>query len=163
LRAFWDERRKQEYAVGIGFDEFAAEAGPRLRRAFAARGLDRAADATSEALAFAWAEWDRVVEMENALGYLYRVGISRTRRLWERRPPKLPSPESIGLPDIEPNLIPALRALPDTQRTAVWLVHACGWSYTDTAAAMGIGISTVGTHVTRGLAALRRSLGVEVP
>lgn len=148
--------------MGKGFEEFAAEMEPRLRRAFGARGLERAADATSEALAYAWTEWDRVVEMENAAGYLYRVGISRTRRLWERRPPTLPSPESIGLPDVEPSLIPALRALPDTQRTAVWLVHACGWSYAETAIAMGIGASTVGTHVARGLASLRKTLGVEV-
>ena len=62
------------------FDEFAGEARPRLMRAFVAvRGADGAADATAEALAYGWENWDRVRVMANPMGYLYRVGRSRTR------------------------------------------------------------------------------------
>jgi RNA polymerase sigma factor (sigma-70 family) len=67
---------------------------------------------------------------------------------------------SIGLPDIEPGLVPALKRLSDQQRTAVWLVHACDWSHAEAAEAMGISPSTVSTHVTRALAALRDRLEV---
>ena len=88
--------------------------------------------------------------MANPIGYLYRVGQSRPRR---RRPPALPSPEAIGLPDVEPALIPALLRLPETQRVAVWLVHACQWRYGEVAEALNTTTSMVGNHVSRGLAA----------
>jgi DNA-directed RNA polymerase specialized sigma24 family protein len=93
--------------------------------------------------------------MENPAGYLYRVGQSRTKA---RKEGVLPSPAAVGLPDIEPALVPALLAPPETQRTAVWLVHACGWSYAECAAAMEVSVSAVGTHVSRALAALRAAL-----
>ncbi len=96
--------------------------------------------------------------MENPVGYLYRVGTTRSTP--QRAPLTLPAPESIGVPDIEPALIPALLALPEKQRAAVWLVHSCQWTYAEVAEALGIGTSTVGTHVSRALAALRSELEV---
>ena len=74
----------------------------------------RSLDAVSEATAYAWEHWHEVRAMENPAGYLYRVGQSRTRT---RKLAALPQPEVVGLPDIEPALIPALLALPETQRT----------------------------------------------
>ncbi|MCP4959140.1 MAG: hypothetical protein GY925_07705 [Actinomycetia bacterium] len=63
-------------------------AEPRLRRAFLGTvGVDRMPDAVSEALAFAWEHWDRVAVMGNPVGYLFRVGQSRTRN---RKRPRLP-------------------------------------------------------------------------
>lgn len=140
------------------FEEFARSARPRLLRALAGcRGGD-AVEATAEALAYAWEHWADVCRMGNPVGYLYRVGQSRTRR---RRPPELPAPESIGVPEVEPGLVPALLRLPETQRTAVWLVHACGWSYAEVADAMRTTTSMVGNHVSRALGRLREELEVE--
>jgi DNA-directed RNA polymerase specialized sigma24 family protein len=140
-----------------GFELFARVARPRLVRALAPVRGEEAADGAAEALAYAWEHWDRVGAMANPIGYLYRVGQSRTRR---RRPPALPSPETIGLPDVEPALIPALLRLPDTQRLAVWLVHACQWRYGEVAEALNTTTSMVGNHVSRGLARLRQQLEV---
>jgi RNA polymerase sigma-70 factor (ECF subfamily) len=141
------------------FDDFVREVEPRLRRAFVGcRGVDGAREATAEALAYAWEHRARVLAMENPAGYLYRVGQSRTKA---RRRVALPSPTDLRLPDVEPALIPALLALPDQQRTAVWLVHACGWTYAEAADAMEISRSAVGTHVSRALDALRRALEVD--
>ena len=140
------------------FDRFVAEVRPRLIRALAGCvGPADAADAASEAITYAFEHWPRLREMDNPAGYLYRVGRSKMRR---RRTPVLPAPASLGVPDVEPALIPALLALPDTQRTAVWLVHACEWRYAEVAEAMGISVSMVGNHVSRGLESLRRRLGV---
>jgi DNA-directed RNA polymerase specialized sigma24 family protein len=140
------------------FDAFAEEVRPRLLRAFAGcRGRNGAPDATAEALAYAWEHWMTVREMDNPAGYLYRVGLSRTR---SRKRPVLSPPERLGLPEIEPALIPALLALPETQRTAVWLVHACQWRYTEVAEAMGTSVSMVGNHVHRGMKRLRARLEV---
>jgi RNA polymerase sigma-70 factor (ECF subfamily) len=140
------------------FEEFVRVARPRLLRAFAGlRGRD-AGEAAAEALGWAWEHWDDVRGIENPIGYLYRVGQSRTRA---RPIPELPPPSSIGIPEIEPALIPSLLRLPESQRTAVWLVHACGWSYADVAQAMDTTTSTVGNHVSRALQRLRRDLEVE--
>lgn len=137
------------------FERFAGGARARLVRAYiGVRGED-APDAAAEALAYAWEHWPRVEVMANPVGYLYRVGLSRTRR---RRTPRLPLPESLGLPEIEPRLIPALLQLPETQRAAVWLVHGCQWRYSEVAEALGTSTSMVGNHVSRGLARLRHDL-----
>jgi RNA polymerase sigma-70 factor (ECF subfamily) len=94
------------------FETFVEEGRPRLARALAAcRGQD-APEAVAEALAFAWEHWQEVSAMENPIGYLFRVGQSRTR---QRRSVHLPPPASLGLPDVEPGLVPALLALPHTQ------------------------------------------------
>ena len=141
------------------FERFAAEVRPRLIRAFVpSRGLDGAADAAAEALAHGFEHWEKVREMQNPAGWLYRVGQSRTR---VRKVPLLPPPESVGVPDIEPQLVPALAALPETQRTAVWLVHACEWTYAETAEALGTSVSMVGNHVSRALKQLRDHLEVD--
>ncbi len=140
------------------FEQFVVIMRPRLVRAFVGFcGVDRASDAASEALLYALEHWDRVSVMDNPAGYLFRVGQSRIR---QRRVPTLPPPSDVGLPDVEPALIPALLRLPMTQRTAVWLVHGCGWSYRDTAAALETSESMVGNHLTRGIGLLRRELGV---
>lgn len=94
-------------------------------------------------------------DLSNSAGYLYRVAQSRSRT---KKQGHLPSTGEVGLPDVEPDLVPALLELPDRQRVAVWLVHGCGWSYAECATAMGISTSAVGTHVSRALGALRRRL-----
>ena len=144
----------------VDFDEFVVEVRPRLTRAFVpCVGTADAADAAAEALVYAFEHWETLRTMANPAGYLYRVGRSRVRA---RKVPQLPAPDALGLPDVEPRLIPALLALPDSQRTAVWLVHACQWRYSEVAEAMGTSTTMVGNHVSRGLESLRRRLGVDV-
>ena len=141
------------------FERFVVAVEPRLRRALiGCRGVDLAQEAVAEAFAYAWEHWAEVQALDNPAGYLYRVGQSRTRR---RSTPVLPAPESLRIPDVEPALIPALLALPERQRSAVWLVHACGWTYAEAADALDISASAIGTHVGRALERLRRELEVE--
>lgn len=121
------------------FEAFFREVEPRLRRAFTvSHGVDRAGDAVAEALGWAWENWERLQTMENRAGYLYRVGQSRTR---PRKRPRLPEVEAFPVPEVEPGLVPALIELPTSQRTAVWLVHGCGWRHAEVADAMGISTS----------------------
>jgi DNA-directed RNA polymerase specialized sigma24 family protein len=139
------------------FESFAADAGDRLRRAFAGPlGVDGAAEATAEALAWAWENRGKLRSMQNPVGYLYRVGRSRTRR---RTPPAtLPAPVELGVPEVEPGLVPALMTLTERQRTAVWLVHGCQWRHQEVAEAMEISATAVATHVQRALEHLRVKL-----
>jgi RNA polymerase sigma-70 factor (ECF subfamily) len=141
------------------FGAFVAEVEPRLRRAFTLlRGVDDGKDATAEALAWAWQHWDEVQAMANPAGYLYRVGSSRTR---PRRARFAPPPTPADAPGFEPGLVPALTRLSARQRTAVVLIHGCGWTHQEVADALDVSRSSVGTHVDRGMAQLRKELGVD--
>jgi len=141
------------------FSAFVCDVEPRLRRALVGVvGADRAPDAVAEALTWAWENWARVRAMQNPAGYLYRVARSHGRV----RPPKKPTfiaETARSLPDVEPALPSALQALPERQRTVVWLIYACEWSYAEVAEALDISASAVGTHARRGLRSLRSQLG----
>lgn len=137
-------------------EAFVAETEPRLRRALiGAVGVDAAADATAEALVYAWVHWPRVSALDNPVGYLYRVAQSKART--PKQPLLTPPPTRVD-PEPDFELREALLVLPVRQRSAVWLVHGCRWSYAEVADALGITVSTVGSHVARGLQALRARL-----
>ncbi len=141
------------------FEEFVAESEPRLRRALVARyGAERGREAVAEALGWAWAHWGRVQAMTNPVGYLYRVGQSRTRR---RRPAFAAAPASVEMPWIEPGLERAVAGLTEMQRVAVVLVHGFGWTASEVAELLDVKATTVQTHVERALARLRVALEVD--
>lgn len=143
------------------FGEFVAEAEPRLRQALLpVAGAEGVRDAVADALAYAWEHWERVRVMDNPAGYLYRVAQSRLRSR-RRTPIVLPTPEPGRLPDVEPRLPEALAQLTERQRVAVFLVAGCDWTYPQVAALMGISVSSVRNHLSRGLERLRALM--EVP
>ena len=143
------------------FTEFVQEAEPRLRIALAAAlGQQHGRDATAEALAYAWENWERVSGMENPIGYLYRVGRTRGRPSRQRRA-FLPAPVQ-EFPHIEPELPAAVDRLSERQRVAVVLVHGFGMTRPEVADLLGISVSAVNAHVARALTRLRSALGVTV-
>jgi DNA-directed RNA polymerase specialized sigma24 family protein len=153
----------QEEETSSRFDTFAGffrEAEPRLRRALVSHhGHDDGREATAEALAWAYEHWEEVRTMDNPIGYLYRVGSSRARPRRRRRPVfDIPVTSDVY---VEPALATALARLPASQRVAVVLTTAFDWKLREVAELMGVSISTVSTHLDRGLRSLRRSLGVE--
>lgn len=141
------------------FTEFVEQVEPRLRNALIPMlGLDTSREATAEALAYGWEHWDRVREMDNPAGYLYRVALTASRRV-EESTVTLPQVSSGEPPWVEPGLPDALLGLSDRQRTTVWLVHGLGWQQTEVAELLGVSPETVRTHAARGLAKLRAALG----
>jgi RNA polymerase sigma factor (sigma-70 family) len=148
-------------AMPLRFEEFFVAAEPRLRAALSAQyGADVGRDAAAEALTWAYEHWDRVRDMEHPIGYLFRVGQSRTRR--QRRPFLQPVREPVEMPEVEPELERALRLLPERQRVSAVLVHGYGWSHSDVAALFGTSPSTVATHLARAIARLRELMEVEL-
>ncbi len=143
------------------FVRFVGEVEPRLRRALtAAYGSDRGREATAEALAWAWEHRDRLTTMGNPVGYLYRVGQSRSRGRRSRFVIDRPTAED---PWVEPKLEAAVASLPEKQRVTVLLVLGAGWTQTEVADLLGVRHSTVQQHLGRGLAKLRRDLGGSEP
>jgi DNA-directed RNA polymerase specialized sigma24 family protein len=135
------------------FEGFVRGNEPKLRYALvAAYGFEEGRDATAEAFAYAWEHWDRVRQMPNAAGYLFRVAQSRRRR---RRVPVLY--DVAGSPDhlFEPGLPGALAALSQRQRLVVVLVHGLGYTLGEVAELTGMRRTTVQNHGDRGMARLR--------
>jgi len=66
--------------VEEAFARFVEDAEPRLLRALVgAFGSEVGREAARDALAYAWEHWSRVEGMDNPVGYLFRVGQSRSR------------------------------------------------------------------------------------
>ncbi len=140
------------------FTSFVRDAEPRLRQALVARyGPERGREATAEALAYGWEHWDRVGQMHNPAGYLYRVGQSRGRL--RRGVVRLPPPPHYSDPVVEPALPRALARLSGRQRTAVILVHGFAWTQEEVADFMEVSVSTVRNHLRRGMDKLRDTIG----
>jgi len=144
----------------LTFAEFHARAEPKLRRALIARyGGEVGREAAAEALAYGWENWHRVRAMDNPIGYLYRVGQSRSRRLWPRRAVFETGPDPV-LPRVEPGLPAALNKLSPRQRQAVVMVHGFEYTHQEVADLLGISRSSIQNHVERGLSKLRSELEV---
>lgn len=144
------------------FTRFVKETESRLSYALAAAyGIEIGAEATADALAWAWEHWDRVKSMTNPGGYLYRVGQSKARRYTR---PRVLFPQVVPLSEqsIAPELPGALSMLSKNQRVAVVLIHGLGYTEREVAELAGISRWTVRTHAERGLQKLRSTMGVTI-
>lgn len=151
----------------VVFARLVEEVEPKLRRALvAAYGPEGGREAAADALAWAWEHLERLSDVENVGGYLFRVGQSAARRTrrWRRfetlvdRPDGAQGTGASGRWDDE--LVAALAKLTSRQRVAVVLVHGYGYSYSlaDAAAVLGCGVSSLRNHLDRGLRHVRRDL-----
>lgn len=142
------------------FARFVENAEPALMRALVgAFGAEVGREATRDALAYAWENWASVSSMDNAVGYLFRVGQSRSRS-YRRERQWFPEVSSEELPDVDPRLPAALSQLSRMQRSAVVLLFVDELPEREVAEALGVSRGSVRKHAERGLAKLRRTLGV---
>ena len=135
-------------------------------RTLLAGTLNRAAteDATAEAFARAFAHWDTVAVHPNPRAWVLRVARNCYRsswRQWERRwsadqpaaPP--PAPEAWS----DPDLVAAIRALPQCQCEVIVLVALGELTPTQAARVLGKPAPTVRSLLFQARVALRRALG----
>lgn len=153
-------------ATSDDFVEFVRVAEPRLRRALvAAYGPSIGREAALDALSWGWEHWQRLSEMSNPIGYLYRVGQSRAAAHFERqtRTTAITGGSGWHIPDdnsFEPELPKALLALSEQQRTAAVLVHGYGVPLREAAELMEVSVATVRKHCERAMRHLRTALEV---
>lgn len=124
-----------------------------------------AQDAAQEAYVRAWLRWRRIGTFDDPRAWVYRVGyhlvISRWRRArsalaaWRRHGP----PPPVGEPDpTTPDLLAALRRLPDRQRRALVLFHLGGFPISEIASVEGAPEGTIKARLSRGREALANML-----
>jgi len=144
------------------FTRFVKETEPRLSYALAAAyGFEVGAEATADALAWAWEHWDEVQRKRNPAGYLYRVGQSKARRY--HRPRRLFPPMPVAeAPLVEPGLVDALADLSKNQRVALVLIRGMEFSEREVAELLGISRWSVRTHAERAMRRVRAALGVTI-
>lgn len=126
--------------------------------------LDEADDLTSEAFARAWKRWPEVRRHPSPAAWVVRTALNLHRDRWRRS--ENPRRHLFAVPAqhhdretiVDPALLEALRALPDQQRVVIVYRVLIDLSADQTAREMGIAVGTVGTHLKRGLAALRTHL-----
>jgi DNA-directed RNA polymerase specialized sigma24 family protein len=146
------------------FDRIVAPLTDRLRRAFVARfGVEVGYDVHAETMAWAWQHRDQLGALTNPAGYLFRVGQSAARRhqRWSRGTGLFPMDANASwadVPELDWDVLQALRKLKPKERVAVLLVHGYGFSYREVAELFDLTEANITNHIHRGLTKLRRIL-----
>jgi RNA polymerase sigma factor (sigma-70 family) len=121
-----------------------------------------AEDVAAEALARAYAQWERIESLPWLEGWVLRVTANLALDIARRQRPLVDPPGVVESEDAIATrlvMVAALNRLPRRQREAVALHYLAGLTDDEVARALGIAEGTVKSHVHRGLVALRRSLG----
>jgi RNA polymerase sigma-70 factor (sigma-E family) len=159
-------------ADAVDFDTWVAARGPGLLRlAYTLTGnRSDAEDVVQEALARALPRWSRISRVEDVDAYVRRMVINAHTSWWRRwRRRESPVAElrdstvdapGVGFDDRR-RLWLACQALPEVQRTAVVLRYYEQLEYAEIADLTGVREGSVRSRVSRGIAALRQSMGEE--
>ena len=121
-----------------------------------------AEDVAAEALARAYAHWERIESLPWLDGWVLRVATNVALDVARKRRPLADPPRPVESEDAIATrlaMVAALSRLPRRQREAVALHYLAGLTDDEVARALGIAEGTVKSHVHRGLVALRRTLG----
>lgn len=121
-----------------------------------------AEDAAVEALAKAHVRWKRVGGQPWRQAWVFKVAVNEAIRRLPRPDAAGPAPSGGDLADyvaVRQTLTAALRQLPRRQCEVIVLRYLLDFSEAEVAAALGVSQGTVKTHLHRGIAAMRKSLG----
>ena len=149
---------------GEAFSEFYRADYANVARAlsYTLGSIDLGREATDEAMARAYARWDKIRDYDSPAGWVYRVGLNwaySTRRRVMRSLPFIEHAAPTEPPISDPAIANALRRLDVKLRSVVVCRLLLDWSVEETAAALRIKPGTVKSRLHRALASLERSLG----
>jgi RNA polymerase sigma-70 factor (sigma-E family) len=151
------------------FDDWVAARGPALLRlAYVLTGNRAdAEDAVQDALSRALPRWEQIRTVGDPDAYVRRMVVN-AHTSWWRKFRKREAPVADVVPPASADLPPhderdavwrACLALPEAQRVAVVLRYYEQLEYAEIAALTGVAEGSVRSRVSRGLAALRTTLG----
>jgi RNA polymerase sigma factor (sigma-70 family) len=125
------------------------------------RNPHEAEEITQDAFVALFERWDRVSEMDDPIGYLYRTAFNRWKRLGRRAARQVREtigsapPDAYGPVDDRAAIDRALAALTPRQRAAIVLTELLGYGSKDAATILGVRDSTVRALASQGRAVLR--------
>ncbi|MEJ3745660.1 sigma factor-like helix-turn-helix DNA-binding protein [Actinomycetes bacterium KLBMP 9797] len=144
------------------FEAFYRSHVDRVYRALALTlgNVELAREATDEAMARAYARWDRLSTYDNPGGWVFRVGANWATSWWQKLRRERPMPDqplgAVAADDPAGQFaLDALGHLPRPQRAVVVCRILLELSTVETAAALGIAEGTVKSRLARGLTTLR--------
>lgn len=151
-----------ETAFGLFFDEHRA----RLYRALVVMTRDphEAEEISQEAFVRAWAKWDRISDMDDPEGYLYRVAMNfyRQRQRWSMRAARYllnaarrPVEDVLNNVDLADELERLILQLPPRQRAALVITEYLGYDSAGAAEILAIRPGTVRMLVSQAKSRLR--------
>jgi RNA polymerase sigma-70 factor (ECF subfamily) len=157
------------YAIFTFEDFFEKESPTLFRRLCLVTGnREEAEDVMQDAFLRLYERWDRVSEVEDPVGYLYRTAFNvfnkRSRRaaLAVRRAVGLmPSIDEFAAADARQLVSQALARLTPRQRAALVLTELLGYSSEGAGKLLGVRPGTVRALASQGRAAMKETLGAE--
>ena len=148
------------------FEAFFGAEHARLKRAmFVVIGDDHEAEEiVQEAFVRLWERWDRVKNLEDPTGYLYRTALNEFRSVTRRAARRLRMTAELGpvasLSDVDTrvSIAMAVRALPERQRAAIVLVEYLGFESARAATVLGVKAATIRNLAAQARANLKKAL-----
>jgi RNA polymerase sigma factor (sigma-70 family) len=162
------EARTPVPAADATFEEFFDLEQRRLFGALClvTRNRHEAEELAQDAFLRVWERWERVVEMEDPVGYLYRTAMNAYRSRYRRallalRKPFVPreSRDALLLVEERDTLLRSLGRLTSSQRAAVVLLDLLEFSSEEAARILSSSPGAVRTQASRARSALRRMGG----
>jgi RNA polymerase sigma factor (sigma-70 family) len=152
--------------ASVSFESFFEDEHARLYGTLRLMTRDghEAEECMQEAFTRVWERWERVREMDDPAGYLYRSAFnafrSRRRRasVALRRLATATPADPIGQAEQRMDILAALARLTVRQRAALVLVDVVGYTSEEAGAALGIRPSTVRVLAARGRSAMQEGI-----
>lgn len=156
------------YTISRFEDFFAQESSTLFRRLCLVVGNPQEAeDVMQEAFLRLYERWDRIRELEDPVGYLYRTAFNvfrrRSRRAavaLKRRLRVAPAVDEFEAADAKHMVSQALARMSQRQRAALVLTELMGYDSETAGRLLGVRAVTVRALASQGRAAMRRVLGV---
>lgn len=123
------------------------------------RGPGRAEDVVQDAFVAVYRRWHRLRDPQEALAHLRKVVVTSSRSASAHPEPTDPDAASVPASAAADLILAAVHALPQREREVVALRYYLELPVAEVASTLGIRQEAVSSRASRGMAALRRSLG----
>jgi len=161
------QQRGSEATAPLSFEELFDDQHARLYRAIylIVGNAHEAEELMQDAFLAVWERWDRVAEMDDPAGYLYRTAFNSTRSRFRRlqlaakRTLTLGEPEDpFAAADLRDQVVRSIRELPVRQRAALVLLDLLDLRSEEAAEVLRITPATVRSLASHARATLKHSM-----